>query len=58
MLEWSLGTSEWVEWPLSKEGCDYSLYLVFSNLYLFRKITKCVMGSLRVGTGTQAGVFF
>lgn len=44
-------------WLLSKKGCDYSLCLVFMNLSLLRKITECLMGSLRVSIGTQAGIF-
>lgn len=44
-------------WPLSKKGYDYSLCLVFMNLSLLRKITECLMGSLRVSIGTQAGIF-
>lgn len=27
------------------------------NLSLLRKITECLMGSLRVSIGTQAGIF-
>lgn len=35
-----------------------TLYLVFTNLSLLRKINECLMGSLRVRIGTRAGFFF